>query len=114
VDASLQQARVGLGEGFDDAWNEGAALSIDEAVAYAQRSRGERKRPSFGWESLTPTELDVARHVANGLTNPAIGERMFIGTGTVKTHVNHIFTKLGVNNRAAVAAEASRRESAIR
>lgn len=33
---------------FDAAWAEGAALSIDEAISYAQRGRGERKRPSTG------------------------------------------------------------------
>lgn len=36
---------------FDAAWAEGAALSISEAIAYAQRGRGERKRPSSGWAS---------------------------------------------------------------
>ncbi len=34
---------------FDTAWAEGATLSTAEAVAYAQRGRGERKRPSTGW-----------------------------------------------------------------
>lgn len=36
-------------EDFDRAWAEGAALSTDEAIAYAQRGRGERKRPARGW-----------------------------------------------------------------
>jgi hypothetical protein len=35
-------------EDFDCAWAEGAALSTDEAIAYAQRGRGERKRPTTG------------------------------------------------------------------
>ncbi len=34
---------------FESAWAEGGALSTDEAIAYAQRRRGERKRPSSGW-----------------------------------------------------------------
>ena len=114
VNASLDQARAALADDFDDVWSEGCALSIDDAIAYARRARGERKRPSFGWESLTPTELEVARHVADGLANPAIGERMFIGSGTVKTHLRHIFTKLDISSRSALAAEASRRESPIR
>ena len=46
-------------EDFDAAWAEGAALSTEEAIAYAQRGRGERKRPTSGWASLTPTERDV-------------------------------------------------------
>jgi hypothetical protein len=33
---------------FDSAWAEGAALSTEEAIAYAQRGRGERKRPASG------------------------------------------------------------------
>ena len=40
-------------EDFDAAWSEGAALSTTEAIAYALRGRGERKRPSTGWGSLT-------------------------------------------------------------
>ena len=52
---------------FDSAWAEGAALSTEEAIAYAQRGRGERKRPTSGWASLTPTERDVVRLVSEGL-----------------------------------------------
>ena len=48
---------------FDAGWAEGAALSTEEAVAYAQRGRGERKRPASGWGSMTPTECDVVRLV---------------------------------------------------
>jgi hypothetical protein len=52
---------------FDSAWAEGAALSTEEAIAYAQRGRGERKRPANGWASLTPAE--VVRLVSEGLAN---------------------------------------------
>jgi DNA-binding CsgD family transcriptional regulator len=44
---------------------------------------------------MTATELRVAALVAQGLTNPEIGERMFISRGTVKVHLCHIFAKLG-------------------
>jgi DNA-binding CsgD family transcriptional regulator len=98
-------------EAFGAAWDEGAALSMDEAVAYASRARGERKRPSHGWESLTPTELQVVGLVREGLTNPQIGERLFISPRTVQTHVAHIFAKLGVKTRAELAAEAVRRNA---
>ena len=74
-----------------------------------RRARGERKRPSRGWDSLTPTELEVVRHAAAGLTNPQIGERMFISRATVKVHLAHVYGKLGVRNRAELAAEAARR-----
>ncbi len=102
--------REALGpNGYDAAFAAGAALGTDEAVAYVRRSRGERKRPSRGWDSLTPTELEVVRHIAAGLANRQIGERMFIAPGTVKIHLSHIFAKLGISSRAQMAAEATRR-----
>jgi hypothetical protein len=52
---SLGALRDAMGEeDFAAAWAEGTALSTDEALAYAQRGRGGRKRPSSGWASLTP------------------------------------------------------------
>jgi DNA-binding NarL/FixJ family response regulator len=51
----------------------------------------------------------VVRLVTEGLTNPQIGERLFIARGTVRTHLTHIFTKLGVTSRAQLATEATRR-----
>ena len=54
-EASVTALRDGMGEkDFESAWAEGAGLSTDEATAYAQRRRGERKRPTSGWASLTP------------------------------------------------------------
>jgi hypothetical protein len=65
--ASVAELRNAMGEqDFNAAWAAGAVLSIDEAIAYAQRGRGERKRPASGWASLTPTELDVVRLVSEG------------------------------------------------
>ena len=61
---------------FDYAWAEGAALSTEEAVAYAQRGRGQRKRATSGWASLTPTERDVVRLVGEGLANNDIAARL--------------------------------------
>lgn len=90
-------------------WAEGVALGLDGAVEYVSRARGERKRPSAGWASLTPTERRVVELVAEGLTNPQIAEKMFVARGTVKVHVSHIFAKLGLSNRAELAALATRR-----
>jgi predicted ATPase/class 3 adenylate cyclase/DNA-binding NarL/FixJ family response regulator len=107
--ASIAKARDGLSEDeFDAAWAEGTALSIEEAIAYAQRGRGERKRPSTGWESLTPTELDVVRLVSKGLGNRDIAERLFVSHRTVQTHLTHVYTKLGLSSRVALAQEAGR------
>jgi DNA-binding CsgD family transcriptional regulator len=108
--AECADLRNAIGDaGFEAAWAEGAALTLGDAVAYATRARGERKRPSSGWAALTPTEVEVVRLLAQGLTNPQIGERLFIGRGTVKTHVAHIFTKVAVSSRSELAAEATRR-----
>jgi DNA-binding CsgD family transcriptional regulator len=102
--------RIALGEAaFEAALSSGAELSLDQAVAWIRRARGERKRPGRGWESLTPTEMRVVELVAEGLTNPQIGERMFISRGTVKVHLSHIFAKLGITTRSELAVEATRR-----
>jgi DNA-binding CsgD family transcriptional regulator len=71
--------------------------------------RGPRQRPRLGWESLTRTERQVVDLVVEGLSNPQIGERLFVSPRTVQTHVAHVFTKLGISSRAQLAAEAARR-----
>ena len=96
-------------DAFKTSWTAGQSLNIDSAVAYASRARGARKRPSAGWASLTPTELEVVKLTAEGLTNPEIGERLFISRATVKTHLAHTFAKIGVTSRAELASEATRR-----
>ena len=108
-DAAITSIRDALGEGaFDAAWAEGAALSIEEAIAYAQRGRGERKRPTSGWESLTPTERDVVRLVSEGLANKDIATRLFISPRTVQTHLTHVYTKLDLASRVQLVQEAAR------
>jgi len=101
---------VALGEaGLAEARREGAALDATAAVAYAERSRGRRGRPTVGWDSLTPTERDVVTLVAEGLSNQAIGDRLLVTSGTVRTHLRSVFAKLGVTSRAELAAESARR-----
>jgi DNA-binding CsgD family transcriptional regulator len=106
-DASVAALRNAMGDNdFDAAWAEGAALSTEEAIAYAQRGRGERKRPSIGWASLTPTELDVIRLVGAGLPNKDIATRL--SPRTVQSHLRHIYNKLGLTSRVQLANEAAR------
>ncbi len=110
VGITIAGLRVALGDDeLDQFWAEGTRLDLEEAVGYVSRSRGERGRPSSGWESLTPTERKVVAFVTDGLTNPQIAEKMFIATGTVKVHISHVFAKLGVAGRAELAAMAVRR-----
>jgi DNA-binding CsgD family transcriptional regulator/tetratricopeptide (TPR) repeat protein len=67
--------------------------------------RGSRNRPASGWESLTATERAVSLLVAEGLTNGAVARRLYISPHTVNTHLRHVFAKLGVSNRVALATE---------
>ena len=87
---------------------EGAAMDLTEAAAYARRGRGSRRRATSGWSSLTATELEVVRLVTEGLKNAEIAARLLVSPVTVKTHVAHAFLKLGVRNRAELAAFAMR------
>lgn len=93
---------------FESAWAEGVALSTEQAIAYAQRGRGERKRPSSGWKSLTPTELDVVRLVSEGLGNKDIAARLFVSHRTVQTHLTHVYRKLGLSSRVQLAQDAAK------
>jgi DNA-binding NarL/FixJ family response regulator len=53
---------------------------------------------------LTTREGEVLELVAAGLTNAGIAERMWISPGTVKKHLDNVYAKLGVTNRAAAVA----------
>jgi DNA-binding NarL/FixJ family response regulator len=57
---------------------------------------------------LTPTELDVAGLVSEGLSNPEVASRLYVSRSTVKAHLAHIYAKLGVANRTELATLASR------
>ena len=108
-EASVAALRDALGEqDFDSAWAEGAAMSTEEAIAYAQRGRGERKRPASGWASLTPAERDVVRLVSEGLGDKDIATRLFVSPRTVQAHLTHVYTKLGLTSRVQLAQEAAR------
>ena len=108
-EAALAVLRNAMGDkAFDAAWAEGAALGIEEAIAYAQRGRGERKRPASGWPSLTPAERDVARLVCEGLANKEIATRLFVSPRTVQAHLSHVYAKLGIASRVQLVQEATR------
>jgi DNA-binding CsgD family transcriptional regulator len=107
--ASVAALRDAMGDtDFDVAWAEGVALSTEEAIAYAQRGRGQRKRPASGWASLTPAERDVVRLVSEGLANNDIATRLFVSPRTVQTHLTHVYTKLGLTSRVQLVQEVAR------
>lgn len=57
-------------------------------------------------EELTPREAEILSLVARGASNQEIADQLVLSVGTVKGHVNHVFSKLGVHNRTAAVARA--------
>ena len=67
-------------------------------------------RAASGWGSLTEAERVIATLVAEGLSNPAIGSRLFISRHTVESHLKHAYAKLGVSSRVELATLALREQ----
>jgi DNA-binding NarL/FixJ family response regulator len=104
-EALIGNLRASAGEAsFRAAWDEGAAADPDVLVAALTRGRGPRSRAPGPLGALSPTELDIARLVSDGLSNPQIAARLYMSRGTVKAHLARIFTKLGMSNRTELAA----------
>jgi len=96
----------GTGSDFND--RELAFLSLVRPYLCTIRNRW-RLRPELA--SLTQRELDVLELLGIGLTNREIAQRLFISPLTVRTHLENMFTKLGVRTRTAAVAVALRRAS---
>jgi predicted ATPase/DNA-binding NarL/FixJ family response regulator len=106
----LAAADAELGdEKFKRAKEEGTRLSLDEAVAYAQRGRGEHTSATHGWGSLSPVERQVVELASQGLNNPGIARELFMARNTVKVHLSRVYAKLGVANRTELARLAAHR-----
>jgi predicted ATPase/DNA-binding CsgD family transcriptional regulator len=92
-------AREALGgRAFTTAYAEGAAMTVEHAIAYALQERipGVRR-------VLTPRETEVARLVAQGMTNKEIAAELVISLRTAEGHIEHILSKLGFTSRAQIA-----------
>jgi ATP/maltotriose-dependent transcriptional regulator MalT len=84
-----------------------AAFDAMGADAFAERAQREllatgetvRKRTADTHEALTPQEAQIARLAHDGLTNPEIGEQLFLSHRTVEWHLGKVFTKLGISSR---------------
>jgi DNA-binding CsgD family transcriptional regulator len=89
----------------------GHAISAVLDAWAGPKPRGTRyhDRPVTGWESLTPAERGVAELVGDGLSNAEIAERLFISRRTVESHVAHVYQKLQIKGRVALAVEVASR-----
>lgn len=99
---------VELYTGLGAAWDIIRAGSRMRPYGIRRGQRGPRKRPSSGWDALTPTELRVAALVAEGRSNPDIAAELYLSRRTVQTHVSHILGKLGAGSRVEIAAEVAK------
>jgi DNA-binding CsgD family transcriptional regulator len=96
----------GPGRDFDE--RDRSFVSLLRPHLARLRTRWER-RPHL--PSLTERELDVLALVAQGMTNRQISSRLFISPSTVRTHLEHIYDKLGVRSRAGAVSAAFRSAS---
>ncbi|MFE3455754.1 ATP-binding protein [Nonomuraea sp. NPDC059194] len=110
------RTRRALGESaFHTTVKRGAGLSYDEALAYAleEDTPGDGRPEEAGRPSpLTRREMEVARLVAQGLSNKEIAASLVIARRTAEGHVEHILTKLDFNSRAQIAVWVSEQSRA--
>ncbi|MGP3960675.1 ATP-binding protein [Nonomuraea sp. 3N208] len=99
--------RLALGEpAFQAAVERGARLSREQAVAYAlmEEAPSRRRSGEAGWRSpLTEREMEIARLIAQGMSNKEIASALVIAQRTAEGHTQHILRKLGFKSRAQIA-----------
>jgi DNA-binding CsgD family transcriptional regulator len=86
----------------------GRMMNVLTAVAHELGRFFDRRRAELELSPLTPREVEVLTLAARGLPVGGIGEQLAIGRGTVKSHLEHIYSKLEVVNRTAAVAHALR------
>jgi predicted ATPase/DNA-binding CsgD family transcriptional regulator len=105
---SVSVAARGFGRrSFDAAFAQGRAMTMDEGVAFAvQGKQPPKPAPAARTEphaALTRRQLDIARLIADDLTNKQIAARLFLSERTVETHIANILNKLGLNSRTQIS-----------
>ena len=102
-------ARSPLRDGLALADRCGATRLVERARTEL-RAAGARPRrvARAGADSLTPTELRIAEMAAAGMSNPQIGQALFITRNTVETHLRHVYEKLSIRRREDIAASMTR------
>jgi non-specific serine/threonine protein kinase len=105
----LRGARRALGEAaFARAWETGQRLSLAQAVALADAlTPPPHPAPPADHGDLSPRERQVAVLIARGLTNKQVAAELVVSPATVRSHVEHILTKLDLRSRAQIAVWAS-------
>ncbi|HKR99436.1 MAG TPA: LuxR C-terminal-related transcriptional regulator, partial [Candidatus Dormibacteraeota bacterium] len=101
-----EAAEATAGDAYRLAWADGSHLGLDDAVALALGGGAPRRVSTDG---MSIRELEVARLVAEGLTNKQIGARLHVSVRTVESHVRNALTKAGLTNRTQLATWARER-----
>jgi DNA-binding CsgD family transcriptional regulator/tetratricopeptide (TPR) repeat protein len=105
LEQAVATARAALGPAsFTAVWSAGRALQSSQAVAEALQPID--LPPDVLGISLTPREREVLILLAEGLTDPAIADELFLSVRTIESHVAHILAKIGVRTRTAAASAA--------
>jgi class 3 adenylate cyclase/DNA-binding CsgD family transcriptional regulator/tetratricopeptide (TPR) repeat protein len=109
-DVAVSRLHVGTAEQVRQAL---AAFETLGATRYADRARRalrglgfrqpSRRRPRGAEEPLSRREMEVATLVAQGLTNAEIADRLVVSVRTVESHLDHVYTRLGLSSRVALA-----------
>ena len=92
------------------AWDAGRVRGRLRALGVRRRLVTAR-RLGRGWAAMTDAELNVARLVAQGMSNREVAQRLFVSPHTVSGHLRHVFAKLEVNSRVELTRLAGLRES---
>lgn len=104
-DDSLRTTREHAGERpFQTAYELGGRMKPDELISYALDESESEPHDDVSLAVLTRRELEVAKLLAEGLSNRDIASHLTISQRTVETHVEHILSKLALENRTKVAA----------
>ncbi|MCU1645770.1 MAG: afsR 1 [Nocardia sp.] len=102
------EMRKALGDqAFDQAFGDGGRMGTEAAIGYALGETPPAEEQASADDALIATlttrEAQVARMLVEGMTNRQIAQSLVVALRTVETHIEHIFTKLGVNSRTQVA-----------
>ena len=114
-DRSRTAARPLLRDGLDLATRCGAIRLAERArTELAASGARPRRAHASGRDSLTPSELRIARIAAVGRTSQEIAQALFVTTKTIDAHLNHTYAKLGINSRKQLAAALGQDPAAAR